>query len=160
MLVLEFNAFCCDVIAGILLKNYVLKLMVPSCVLRSEILFRCRNGTSCSELIFAADLCVAQRNSVSLPQLNLLQRIDIRCRVVRCAAKLWHQQRCSCRCRTGSLRQTSFRCRIGQPAANQFSLPIPTISLLGRNDLNASNNFMIWWCKIWNTWMWTYELLK
>ena len=43
MLVLEFNVFCCDVIAGILLKNYVLKLMVPSCVLRSEILFRCRN---------------------------------------------------------------------------------------------------------------------
>ena len=87
MLVLEFNAFCCDVIAGILLKNYVLKLMVPSCVLRSEILFRCRNGTCCSELIFAADLCVAQRNSVSLPQLNLLQRIDIRCRFVCCAAK-------------------------------------------------------------------------
>ena len=79
MLVLEFNAFCCDVIAGILLKNYVLKLMVPSCVLRSEILFRCRNGTCCSELIFAADLCVAQRNSVSLPQRNLLQRISIRC---------------------------------------------------------------------------------
>ena len=83
MLVLEFNVFCCDVNAGILLKNYVLKLMVPSC----EILFRCRNGTSCSELIFAADLCVAQRNSVSLPQLNLLQRINIRCRVVCCAAK-------------------------------------------------------------------------
>jgi hypothetical protein len=26
---------------------------------------------------------------------------------------------------------------------NQFSLPISTISLLGRNDLNASNNFMV-----------------
>jgi hypothetical protein len=64
-------------------------------VLRSEILFRCCNWTSCSELIFAADLCVAQRNSVSLPQLNLLQRIDIRRRFVCCAAKLWRQQRCS-----------------------------------------------------------------
>jgi len=39
------------------------------------------------KLIFAADLCVAQRNSVWLPQLNLLQRIDIRCRFVCCAAK-------------------------------------------------------------------------
>ena len=37
---------------------------LPICVLRSEILFRCRNWTCCSELIFAADLCVAQRNSV------------------------------------------------------------------------------------------------
>ena len=133
---------------------------LPICVLRSEILFRWRNWTSCSDLIFAADLCVAQRNSVSLPQLNLLQRSDIRCWVVRCAAKLWCQQRCSSCCRTGSLRQTSSRCRIGQPAANQLSLPIPTISLLGRNDLNANNNFMIWWCKIGNTWMKTYELLK
>ena len=52
-------------------------------VLRNKILFRCRNWTSCSELIFAADLCVAQRN----PQLNLLQRSDIRCRFVCCAAK-------------------------------------------------------------------------
>jgi hypothetical protein len=43
---------------------------------------------------------------------------------------------------------------------NQLSLPISTISLLGRNDLNASNNFIVWWCKMWNTWMWTYELLK
>ena len=74
---------------------------LPICVLRSEILFRCRNGTYCSELIFAANLCVAQRNSVSLPQLNLLQWSNIRCRVVRCAAKLWRQQRCSSRCRTG-----------------------------------------------------------
>jgi len=105
---------------------------LPICVLRSEILFRWRNWTSCSDLIFATDLCVAQRNSVSLTQLNLLQRSDIRCRVVRCAAKLWRQQRCSSRCRTGSLRRTRSRCRIGQPAVNQFSLPIPTISLLGR----------------------------
>ena len=33
--------------------------------------------------IDAADLCVAQRNSISLPQLNL----SIRCRFVCCAAK-------------------------------------------------------------------------
>jgi len=43
----------------------------------------------------------------------------------------------------GSLQQTSSRCQIKQPAANQFSLPISTLSLLGRNDLNASNNFMV-----------------
>ena len=47
-----------------------------------------------------------------------------------------------------------------QPAANQFSLPISIIGLLRWNDLNASNNFMLWWCKMWDTWMWTYELLK
>jgi len=156
MFVAGINVFYCDDCA---------KIDAPDCVLRSEILFRCCNWTSCSELIFAADLCVAQWNSVSLPQLNLLQlnllqRSDIRCRVVRCAAKLWRQQRCSSCYQTGSLRRTSSRCQIGKPAANQFSLPIPTISLLGRNDLNANNNFMIWWCKIGNTWMWTYELLK
>jgi hypothetical protein len=43
----------------------------------------------------------------------------------------------------GYLQRNSFRCRIGQPTANQFSLPISTISLLGRNDVNASNNFMV-----------------
>jgi len=36
-----------------------------------------------------------------------------------------------------------FRCQIGQPAMNQFSLPISTIGPHGRNDLNASNNFMV-----------------
>ena len=151
MFVAGIKVFYCDDCA---------EIDAPDYGLRSEILFRCRNWTCCSELIFAAELCVAQRNSVSLPQLNLLQRSDIRCRVVRCAAKLWRQQRCSSRCRTGSPQRTSSRCRIGQPAANRFSLPIPTISLLGRNDLNANNNFMIWWCKIGNTLMWTCELLK
>ena len=46
MLCAEINVFVvlklmCS--AGMLLKNYVLKLMVMICVLRSEILFRCRN---------------------------------------------------------------------------------------------------------------------
>ena len=59
------NVFYCDDCA---------EIDAPDCVWRSE-------------LIFAADLCVAQRNSVSLPQLNLLQRFDIRCRFVCCAAK-------------------------------------------------------------------------
>ena len=53
---------------------------LPIYVLPSKILFRSRNWTCCSEVIFTADLCVAQPNSVSLPQLNLLQRSDIRCR--------------------------------------------------------------------------------
>jgi len=78
MFVAGINVFCCDDCA---------EIDAPDCVLRSEILFRCRNWTSCSELIFAVDLCVAQRNSVSLPQLNLLQRINIRCWFVCCAAK-------------------------------------------------------------------------
>ena len=142
MIVAGINVFCCDDCAEIDAADLcepaaAIWYSLPICVLRSEILFRCCSWTSCSEVIFAAELCV-----------------------VRCAAKLWRQQRCSSLCRTGSLRRTSSRCRIGQPAANQFSLPIPTISLLGSNDLNANNNFMIWWCKIGNTWMWTYELLK
>ena len=83
------NVFCCDVVAeiNVFCCDVVLKLMVPICVLCSEILFRCRNRTSCSELIFAADLCVVQRNSISLPKLSLLQRINIRCRFVYCAAE-------------------------------------------------------------------------
>jgi len=187
---------------------------------------RCRNCVGCSELAFAAELCVLQRiydslpklcrlqrinNSLpsgmfcselanrcqsgvvcseSLPKLSWLQRIVIRCRnwavcyELHLLPKLWRQQRKSFRCRIGCVQRSSFPCRIGcvqrsssrcrigcvqrnnsrcwigQPAANEFSLPISTISLLGRNDLNASNNFMVWWCKIWNTWMWTYELLK
>jgi len=79
---------------------------LPICVLRSEILFCCRNWTCCSELIFAADLCVAQRNSVSLPQLNLLQRINIRCRFVCCTAKF------------------SFTDATEPPAVIWYSLPI------------------------------------
>jgi len=78
MFVAGIDVFYCDDCA---------EIDAPDCVLRSEILFRCRNWTSCSELIFAVDLCVAQWNSVSLPQLNLLQRIHIRCRFVCCAAK-------------------------------------------------------------------------
>ena len=63
------------------MKDYMLLLMVSMCVF-------CWNVVEelCAE-IDGADLCVAQRNSVSLPQLNLLQRSDIRCRFVCCAAK-------------------------------------------------------------------------
>ena len=144
---------------------------LPICVLRSEILFRCRSWTFGSEVIFAAELCVAQRNCDANSDAFLAAELAA-CGEPALAAELGSLQRTSfryrtgclqqnnCRCWTGSLRRTSSRCRVGQPAANQFSLPISTISLLGRNDLNASNNFMIWWCKIWNTWMWTYELLK
>jgi hypothetical protein len=56
--------------------------------------------------------------------------------------------------------RTSFRCQTVQPAANQFSLPIFTIGLPDINDSNACNNFIGWWCKMWNTWTLTYELLK
>ena len=196
-------------------------------VVCNEFVIRCRNWVFYSELAFAAELCVVQRNCDSLSKLCQLRRINIRCRIVCCAAncdslpKLCRLQRvnnslsngvfcgelaircrswvgcseivircrncvvCSAltiRCRSWvgcseivircrncgassetvfrCLQRNSSRCQIGQPAANQFSLSISTISLLGRNDLNASNNFMVWWCKMWNTWMWTYELFK
>ena len=93
------------------------------------------------EYIFAAELCVVQRNCDSLPKLSCLLRVSICCQ------------------NYGASSET-FSLPNWQPAANQFSLPISTISLLGRNYLNATNNFMVWWCKMWNTWMWTYELLK
>ena len=148
----EINVFCCDVVvlqlmcsAGILLKNYVLKLMVPICVLCSEILFRCRNWASCSEFIFAADLCVVQRNSVSLPQLNLLQRnyvslpkpnllqrIDIRCRFVCCAAKFYFAavteplaaKFCFAAATEPLTAKLCFATETEPPTANWYSLPI------------------------------------
>jgi hypothetical protein len=55
-------------------------------VLRSEILFRCRNWTSYSEVIFAAELCVVQRNcgansgAVLAAELGSPQRTNSRCR--------------------------------------------------------------------------------
>jgi len=93
--------FCWD-----LLKDYVLKLMVsicvfcwnlvtvymlgllqhvwcvsmPKCMLCSETVIRCRNWVFCSELAFATELCVVQRNYDSLPKLCRLQWISIRCR--------------------------------------------------------------------------------
>ena len=63
---------------------FLLELMCSAVMFVAGInVFSCDD---CAE-INAANLCVAQRNSVSLPQLNLLQRIDIRCRFVCCAAK-------------------------------------------------------------------------
>ena len=109
---------------------------LPICVLRSEILFRCRNWTCCSELIFAADLCIAQQNSVSLPRLNLLQRIDIRCRFVCCAVKFYFAAEtepptvnrysllsCALCSETVVPTAVQFLLPNWQPAANQFSLP-------------------------------------
>ena len=130
-------------------------------------MIHCWNCVGCSELAFAAELCVVQRNCDSLPSGVLCSEVVIRCRSwVGCSEIV-------IRCRNWVVcYELAFAAEIVAPAAkqfslqnwlhaaNQFSLPISTISLLGRNDLNASNNFMVWWCKIWNTWMWTYELLK
>ena len=95
---------------------------LPSGVFCSELAIRCQSGVVCSKSL--PKLSWLQRNGDSLP-------------------KLWCQQRNSFCCRTGCLQRNSCRCRIGQPAANQFSLLISRISLLGRNELNASNNFMV-----------------
>jgi len=43
-------------------------------------MIHCWNCVSCSELAFAAELCVVQRNCDSLPKLYRLHRISIRCR--------------------------------------------------------------------------------
>ena len=62
-------------------------------------------------------MCVAQRNSVSLPQLNLLQRIDICCRFVCCAVKF------------------GFTAAIEPPAAKWYSLP--QLNLQQRSDIHC-----------------------
>jgi hypothetical protein len=82
------DGFQCVCSAGILLKDYVLKLMVsmcvfcwnlvtvymlgllqhvwcvfmPKCVLCSEIVIRCRNCVGCSELAFAAETELSAAN--------------------------------------------------------------------------------------------------
>jgi hypothetical protein len=143
-------------------------VFMPKYVFCSEFVIRCRSWVVCSELAFVAKLCILQRICDSLPKLSCLQWISIRCRIVcfysesviRCRScivcsefvtRFWNWVVCS---------EVAFAVEIVAPAANQFSLPISTIGLPGIDDLNASNNFMVWWCKMWNTCMWTYELLK
>ena len=130
----------------------------------SELAIRCRSGVVCSKSL--PKLSWLQRNCDSLPKLSCLLRVSICCwncgasSETAFAAELAAYSETVVSAELGSLQRTSSRCRSGLPTANQFSLPISTISLLGINDLNASNNFIVWWCKMWNTWMWTYELLK
>ena len=125
-----------------------------SCWLQ-RISIRCRIVCFVANCDSLPKLCRLQRINNSLPSGVFCSELTIRCRSwVGCSEIVIRCQNYGC------LQQTSSRCQSGQPTANQFSLPISTISLLGRNDLNASNNFMVWWCKMWNTWMWTYELLK
>jgi len=76
-------------------------------------------------------LCVAQRNSVSLPQLNLLQRIDIRCRFVCCAAKFCFATA------TEPASETEFRCATHKSAANIKSLQ--EVQLRQRNRISLRN---------------------
>jgi hypothetical protein len=54
-----------------------------------RISIRCRNWVVCSELTFAVELCVLQRNYDSLPKLSRLQRMNIRCRIGCSAEKMW-----------------------------------------------------------------------
>jgi len=106
-----------------------------------------------------------QRNCDSLSKLCQLRRINIRCRIVCCAAncdslpKLCRLQRinnslpsgvfCSelaIHCRTGCLQRNSFRYRIGKPAVNQFSLPnwLPAAKQFSLpNWLPAANQFSL-----------------
>jgi hypothetical protein len=104
-------------------------------IVYNEFVIRCRNWVIYSELAFAA------AKYHSLPKLCANSEIVFVAAVC-------------------SLQRTSFQSRTVQPAANQFVLSISIIGLPSRNDSNVCNNFIVWWCKIWNTWMWTYEFLK
>jgi len=112
-------------------------------VVCSEFVIRCRNGVFCTELVFAAELCVVERNFDSLPKLCQLQWISIRCRnwvvcsefVIRCrnwvfyselafAAELCVVQRnCDSLPKLCRLQQINIRYRIVCFAANYDSLP-------------------------------------
>ena len=89
MFVAGINVFYCDDCA---------EIDAPDCVLRSEILFRCRSWTSCSEVIFAAELCVVQRNCGANSGAVLAAELAA-CGEPVLAAELGSPQRTSSRCR-------------------------------------------------------------
>ena len=130
----------CD---SLLKLSYLQRIRVrcQSCIFYSEIVTRCRNWVVYSELTFIAENVWLQQSSINCRNYGTNSETVF-------AAELC------------SLQRTSFCCWIVWPTTNQFLPLIFTIGLLGRNDSNACNNFIVWWCKIWNTWMWTYELLK
>jgi len=146
-------------------------------VCQQRIRFRCRNCVVCSELVFAAETMLSAVNQRSLLKLCYLQRTNVRCRkcvvcsksafvaevmlsafaaeVLLPAVKHFFFTIELC-----GLQWNSFRCRIGWLAANLFRCRFSTIDSPGINDLSACNNFILWWGKMWNTWMWTNGLLK
>jgi hypothetical protein len=115
---------------------------------------------------FSLPNCVVYKESVFTIELCCLQRIHFHCRIVVSAAnqfslpnrvvcsesvfaaEFWCLQRIGFRCRILGRQWISFRC--------WFS----TIDSHCRNDLNTCNDFIVWLCKIWNTWMWTYGFFK
>jgi hypothetical protein len=102
----------------------------------------CRKCFSCSEVAFAAKIEMPAVKQFSLPNCAALAAKQFS--LLNCAA-------CSELVFTTELcvqQWISFRCR--------FS----TMNFLVRNDLNACNNFIVWWYKMWNTWMCTYGFLK
>jgi hypothetical protein len=153
------------------LGNSLLKL---SCL--QWINIRCRMVCSTTKLWFTVEVV---RIYDSLPELSFLQWISIRCRkrvgcskvtfaaeIVASATKQFSLLNCVggsepvFAAELCSPQRTSFHCWIVRHAASQSSLPISTIDLSSWNGSNACNNFIVLWCKFWNTWMWTYELLK
>jgi len=102
----------------------------------------------------------------SLLELSYLRRISIRCRkrvgynevafaaeIVAPATKYFSLPNCA------AYSEPVFAVELCS-LSNQVSLPIFIIGLLVRIESNVCNNFIVLWCKMWNTWMWTYELLK
>ena len=139
-----------------------------SCLQRISI--RCRDFVGCSELAFAVEVELFCSESsfaaesalivAKLPKLSCLQRINI------------HWWKCV------GYSKVAFAAEIKVSAAKQFPLPncvacsesVFTVELCGKqrtsfrcwfstidspviNDLNACNNFIVWRCKMWNTWM-------
>jgi hypothetical protein len=122
-----------------------------SCLQRIRI--RCQKRVGCSEVAFAAEIMVPATK-------------QFRCQIVRPAANQFSLPKCAAcselvfATELYDLQRISFCYWIVWPAANQFRCRFSSIDRGGRNDLNACNNFIVWWCKMRNTWMWTYGLLK
>jgi hypothetical protein len=56
--------------------------------------------------------------------------------------------------------ENQFSLLNSRSSTNQFLLSIFMADIQVRNNLNACNNFIVWLCNIWNTWMWTCVFLE
>jgi hypothetical protein len=146
---LQWISICCW---KCVLQRICDSLLKLSCL--QQISIRWRKCVCCKELAFAAESVLFTMNLWFAAELCGLLETSFHCRIVWPAVKqflLPNYVACS---------EPVFVAKLCGLQRNSFRCWFSTIDPPGRNDLNACNNFIIWWCKMWNTWMWTYGLLK
>ena len=143
-----------------------IKLSLPNYIVHSELGFAAEVVLSAAEVWFAVETSCLQRISIRCLKCVGCSEVAFASEIVVPAAKQFSLSNCAAcsepvfTVELYGLQRINFRCWIVWPVANQFRCRFSTIDPPGRNDLNACNNFIVWWCKMWNTWMWTYGLLK